>query len=58
MKKEHLATAKKLQVVALRIALVVVGIPLRLASHCTWQLETWRSRLQTAIHTLENQDEN
>jgi|GEM_PF-2967630 len=55
MRNEHLATVKELWLVALRIALVAVGIPLRFASHCTWQLESWRSRLQTAIHTQENQ---
>jgi hypothetical protein len=55
MKKEMLTPVKMFRLVALRIALVAVRLPLRLASYCTWQMESWRSRLQTAIHTLEDQ---
>jgi hypothetical protein len=50
-----LTTTKHFRLVTLRIALVAVGPPLRLASFCTWHLESWRSRLQTAINTLEAQ---
>ncbi|MEI6196517.1 MAG: hypothetical protein WCS42_19525 [Verrucomicrobiota bacterium] len=41
-----------LKLAALHVALVAVRLPLRLTSGCTWHLESWRSRLQTAINTL------
>jgi hypothetical protein len=55
MKTILLATKKKLHLFALRAALFAVAIPLWLASACTWRLEAWRSRLQTAIHHKEAQ---
>jgi hypothetical protein len=47
-----LTKTKHLRLAALHIAMVAVRLPLRFASFCTWHLESWRSRLQTAINTL------
>jgi hypothetical protein len=52
MNATYLAAKKKLQLTALRAALVAVRFPLRFTSACTWHLESWRSRLQTAINTI------
>jgi hypothetical protein len=43
-----------LQLAALRVALVAVRLPLRFTGFCTWQLESWRSPLQTAINTISS----
>lgn len=48
-----MTTTKYLRLATLRVALVAVRLPLRFTSACTWHLESWRSRLQTAINTLE-----
>jgi hypothetical protein len=50
--KEMLVIKKQIQLSALRVALVAVRLPLRFTSACTWHLESWRSRLQTAINTI------
>jgi len=50
--KEMLVIKKQIQLPALRVALVAVRLPLRFTSGCTWHLESWRSRLQTAINTI------
>jgi hypothetical protein len=47
-----LVIKKQIQLLALRAALVAVRLPLWAASTTTWHLESWRSRLQTAINTL------
>jgi len=49
VKEKHPATTV-LKLAALRVALVAVRLPLWFTSACTWQLEAWRSQLQTAIN--------
>jgi len=50
--KPNYRTSTVVKLAALRVALVAVRVPLRITSACTWHLESWRSRLQTAINTL------
>jgi hypothetical protein len=45
---------KQIQLLALRGALVVVRLPLRVASAMTWHLEALRSRLQTSVDSIRN----
>jgi hypothetical protein len=52
--KQKVPIKKRIQLLALRAALVAVRLPLRAASALTWHLESLRSRLQTSVDSIRN----
>lgn len=44
---------RRLHIISLRVAIVVVSIPLASASAATWRLEALRARLKTKLCNLE-----